>query len=861
MKKIIDYIRISRNKQDLNNQKLEILEYARQKDIKIDDFIEIEASSKKTVLQRRIEEILKDLKNIDSYVELRNKFMQENPNATQNECIQFILSKSPVLLSLEDIEKRIKIIKYFVNKKAEEMQQSYEVKPALLDPSISKETVASDNVSGLRFGNNDNQYFGISNVLANAMYRLIDLLEAQLTSTSSQSQTSDKYLPLLTPQQFLPKPHSILFVFKTILLACFFCVNVCLGMDGEYRDDDDDSGRQIPEIYLTNEDERTGGSNYPRAAQREGPAFQLLDIHAFYELLFKEHEPMLGQDAFGRIQRNYEMGEGKTLTQVVEENTDVSERDLFRRVVRGLKDFEERKMETSHRVKVMDLETIRKLHVLCGDKSDDNRNLCKSCAQLFPVQTMIGHVFACERLVMFFSQDELEQFQQKIKALRTCGHLKELREAMYTISKNERAFLWLWVNNEEGKKDDLEEYTAGRTVQFPFADHPSINPHVVGLGSAPIADFSLEPFAEQFRGWLIGFFVKAGRNTQSDDYIYEVKRSIREKIGEIFEFHSAIESLLNILGLYGDVPELRALVNQLVHFDQQTKELTEHKKKYEEVERNPVDFFGELLILYQYLYSIRDELFEIYSAIGHLDLLVSIVDLLEGSASESHLLKYSLVTFSNSADSVFENYWHPLIAARQQGRMTANTIRVAANNPHVIVISGDNGNGKTTALRSLGICMLLSRTVGIAPASLCTHSLQLVLTSIDIRDTLGLMSRFQAQEKRKNEIEEAVKNSEYNLLILMDEPLSGTTPTKTAATLKRHMAVLRQHAGRCIVIMTTHSDDIIELVEQNPALYSPYYAHRNYTVTQHKKRQVSGQSRIGLAGLWDRGQQILGRQL
>lgn len=34
------YIRTSCDKQDLNNQKLEILEYARKKDIKVDDFIE-----------------------------------------------------------------------------------------------------------------------------------------------------------------------------------------------------------------------------------------------------------------------------------------------------------------------------------------------------------------------------------------------------------------------------------------------------------------------------------------------------------------------------------------------------------------------------------------------------------------------------------------------------------------------------------------------------------------------------------------------------------------------------------------------------------------------------------------------------
>jgi DNA invertase Pin-like site-specific DNA recombinase len=50
----------------LNNQKLEILEYARKKDLKIDDFIEITISSRKTTKQRRIEEVLQTLADSDT---------------------------------------------------------------------------------------------------------------------------------------------------------------------------------------------------------------------------------------------------------------------------------------------------------------------------------------------------------------------------------------------------------------------------------------------------------------------------------------------------------------------------------------------------------------------------------------------------------------------------------------------------------------------------------------------------------------------------------------------------------------------------------------------------------------------------
>ena len=47
MGKIVAYLRASTDKQDLNHQKLEILEFARKKEIRIDEFVEITISSRK----------------------------------------------------------------------------------------------------------------------------------------------------------------------------------------------------------------------------------------------------------------------------------------------------------------------------------------------------------------------------------------------------------------------------------------------------------------------------------------------------------------------------------------------------------------------------------------------------------------------------------------------------------------------------------------------------------------------------------------------------------------------------------------------------------------------------------------------
>ncbi len=61
MGKTIAYIRTSTDKQDLNTQKLEILEWVRKRELKVDDFVEITMSSRKTSKQRRVDEVVQTL--------------------------------------------------------------------------------------------------------------------------------------------------------------------------------------------------------------------------------------------------------------------------------------------------------------------------------------------------------------------------------------------------------------------------------------------------------------------------------------------------------------------------------------------------------------------------------------------------------------------------------------------------------------------------------------------------------------------------------------------------------------------------------------------------------------------------------
>jgi DNA invertase Pin-like site-specific DNA recombinase len=68
MAKTIAYIRASTDKQDLNNQKLEIFEFAKKNKLEVDDFIQMTISSRKTTKERRIDEMLSVLNDADTLI-------------------------------------------------------------------------------------------------------------------------------------------------------------------------------------------------------------------------------------------------------------------------------------------------------------------------------------------------------------------------------------------------------------------------------------------------------------------------------------------------------------------------------------------------------------------------------------------------------------------------------------------------------------------------------------------------------------------------------------------------------------------------------------------------------------------------
>ena len=66
--KTIAYLRVSKDAQDVNNQRLAILEFARKENLEISEFMEVSVSSRRSPKERQIDLLLSKLEAGDTLV-------------------------------------------------------------------------------------------------------------------------------------------------------------------------------------------------------------------------------------------------------------------------------------------------------------------------------------------------------------------------------------------------------------------------------------------------------------------------------------------------------------------------------------------------------------------------------------------------------------------------------------------------------------------------------------------------------------------------------------------------------------------------------------------------------------------------
>jgi DNA invertase Pin-like site-specific DNA recombinase len=66
--RVVAYLRVSKDSQDVKNQRLAILEFARREKMEVDDFVEITVSSRKSTKERKVDQLLEELDTGDTLI-------------------------------------------------------------------------------------------------------------------------------------------------------------------------------------------------------------------------------------------------------------------------------------------------------------------------------------------------------------------------------------------------------------------------------------------------------------------------------------------------------------------------------------------------------------------------------------------------------------------------------------------------------------------------------------------------------------------------------------------------------------------------------------------------------------------------
>lgn len=145
---VIAYIRVSTNKQDVDVQRLEILEYCQKNKMIVDEFLEVEQSSRKSQEQRKIDDLKNRLKKDDlliacelsrlgrSMLEVMNLVLDLAENG-----VNFVFLRQPELSNFKNSSSKLILSFYAYMAEAERDFISQRTKAGLEKAKLSGKTL------------------------------------------------------------------------------------------------------------------------------------------------------------------------------------------------------------------------------------------------------------------------------------------------------------------------------------------------------------------------------------------------------------------------------------------------------------------------------------------------------------------------------------------------------------------------------------------------------------------------------------------------------------------------------------------------------------------------------------------------
>lgn len=198
-----------------------------------------------------------------------------------------------------------------------------------------------------------------------------------------------------------------------------------------------------------------------------------------------------------------------------------------------------------------------------------------------------------------------------------------------------------------------------------------------------------------------------------------------------------------------------------------------------------------------------------------------------------------------------EGLFHPLLE-----RPVPYTIRFDADHAFLF-LTGANMSGKSTFIRSLGICALLAHIGAAVPAEALRISfLQGIITNMEVSDNIFKGESYFMAEVQRMKITARKLADKSHQLVLMDELFKGTNVHDAYECSRAVIQGLLQQRNN-LMVLSTHLNELSASLEKEAKLFFKYCyteitAAGQYTFTYTLKDGVS-KDRIGYLVLKNEG--------
>lgn len=198
------------------------------------------------------------------------------------------------------------------------------------------------------------------------------------------------------------------------------------------------------------------------------------------------------------------------------------------------------------------------------------------------------------------------------------------------------------------------------------------------------------------------------------------------------------------------------------------------------------DFF--IILIYNYKTKSQDKLKEYFDNEAKLEVAISLANI----GIDNNV--YTKGENGNIIEAL--DMYHPLV-----NNCISNSISLDGG----IILTGSNMSGKTTFMRTIGICQTLFNAKGLIPAYLYKSHDMNIYTSLRANDMLSEgISTFYAEILRMKAINEAIKDSSN--LILVDEIFKGTNAIERIEASFKVIEKLNQYNQTFII--STHDFEL-----------------------------------------------------